>query len=129
VGAVPGPVTSMASGGCHRLLRDGMAVCVTDVDAVAELALPAGDGVPPAGRGTRGRDRGGPGAVDLDDLDGVGRRLFDALPVRRAADVTSIARAAGLALDETRGALGLLELAGFAVREGGAWRRAPRGAR
>src|SRR5690606_18729050 len=38
VGAVPGPVTSMASAGCHRLLRDGAAVCVTDADEVAELA-------------------------------------------------------------------------------------------
>jgi DNA processing protein len=29
VGAVPGPITSTASVGCHRLLRDGAAVCVT----------------------------------------------------------------------------------------------------
>src|SRR5690606_1128800 len=38
VGAVPGPVTSMASVGCHRLLRDGIAVCVTDAAQVLELA-------------------------------------------------------------------------------------------
>ena len=31
LGAVPGPVTSMASAGCHRLLREG-AVCVTDTN-------------------------------------------------------------------------------------------------
>ncbi|MGC5168468.1 DNA-processing protein DprA [Luteimicrobium sp. DT211] len=126
VGAVPGPVTSMASGGCHRLLRDGMAVCVTDADEVAELALPAGAGEAP-GTGGRGAGAGAGETEALDDLDGVGRRLFDALPLRRAADVASIARAAGLALDETRGALGLLELAGFAVQEAGSWRRAPRG--
>ena len=133
VGAVPGPVTSMASGGCHRLLRDGMAVCVTDADEVAELALPTGEGGAADEAGARrGGDRTGggrPDGEDLGDLDGVGRRLFDALPVRRAADVTSIARAAGLALDETRGGLGLLELAGFAVQEAGAWRRVPRPAR
>ncbi|MFC8732821.1 DNA-processing protein DprA [Luteimicrobium sp. NPDC057192] len=128
VGAVPGPVTSMASGGCHRLLRDGMAVCVTDADEVAELALPAGEGGGTSGADAR-QGGGRPGAEDLDDLDGVGRRLFDALPVRRAADVGSIARAAGLALDETRGGLGLLELAGFAVQEAGAWRRIPRPSR
>jgi len=129
VGAVPGPVTSMASGGCHRLLRDGVAVCVTDVDEVAELALPAGEG-PAAGGSEAGRPDGSRPGFDVpDDLDGVGRRLFDALPLRRAADVGSIARAAGLALDETRGGLGLLELAGFAVQDAGAWRRAPRSAR
>ena len=37
VGAVPGPVTSPASAGCHGLIRDG-AVCVTDADQIAELA-------------------------------------------------------------------------------------------
>lgn len=40
VGAVPGPVTSMASAGCHRLLRDGGAVCITGVDDVLELVGP-----------------------------------------------------------------------------------------
>jgi DNA processing protein len=28
--AVPGPVTSIQSGGCHQLIRDGAATCVTD---------------------------------------------------------------------------------------------------
>ena len=129
VGAVPGPVTSMASSGCHRLLRDGAAVCVTDVDEVAELALPVGDGLPDGGSGDRARGGTASGAGTPDGLDGVGRRLFDALPLRRAADVASIARTAGLALDETRGALGLLELAGFAVQEAGSWRRASSGNR
>ncbi|WP_235866112.1 DNA-processing protein DprA [Serinibacter arcticus] len=37
VGAVPGPVTSAASAGCHRLIREGVAVCVTDAAEVREL--------------------------------------------------------------------------------------------
>src|SRR5689334_23659569 len=41
VAAVPGPVTSASSAGCHRLLREG-AVCVTAVDEVAELLGPIG---------------------------------------------------------------------------------------
>jgi DNA processing protein len=45
LGAVPGPVTSMASAGCHRLLRDGAAVCVTDADEVLELLGGLGAGV------------------------------------------------------------------------------------
>jgi DNA processing protein len=32
--AVPGPVTSVQSGGCHQLIRDGMATCVTSVGEV-----------------------------------------------------------------------------------------------
>lgn len=38
VGAVPGPVTSAASAGCHRLLREGLAQCVTNAEEMAELA-------------------------------------------------------------------------------------------
>lgn len=41
VGAVPGPVTSIASSGCHQLLRDG-ATCVTDAAEVLDLANLAG---------------------------------------------------------------------------------------
>ncbi len=37
VGAVPGPVTSAASAGCHRLIRDGAAILVTNTDEAAEL--------------------------------------------------------------------------------------------
>ena len=59
LGAVPGPVTSPASAGCHRLIREYDAVCVTTADEMAELA-----GLPPeASRGvhssSRDRLRGG----------------------------------------------------------------------
>ena len=37
IGAVPGPVTSPASAGCHRLLREYGALCVTDAAQMAEL--------------------------------------------------------------------------------------------
>ncbi len=37
LGAVPGPVTSAASAGCHRLIRDFDAVCVTGPAEMAEL--------------------------------------------------------------------------------------------
>lgn len=37
VGAVPGPVTSAASAGCHRLLREQIAVVITDADEVRRL--------------------------------------------------------------------------------------------
>ena len=37
VGAGPGPVTSASSAGCHRLLRETPAVCVTSAEEVAQL--------------------------------------------------------------------------------------------
>jgi DNA processing protein len=37
VGAVPGPVTSAASAGCHRLLQEGIATLVTDARDATDL--------------------------------------------------------------------------------------------
>jgi DNA processing protein len=45
--AVPGPVTSAVSVGCHALLRTREAECVTSARDVLELVSPLGDGVPP----------------------------------------------------------------------------------
>jgi len=111
VGAVPGPVPSAASAGCHRLLREGKAVCVTDWAEVRELVGP----LEPA------PEQAAPSAPQ-DGLDPAGRLTLDALPVRRAAGVDSIARAAGLSVPETLAALGTLELRGLARRDGAAWR-------
>nr|WP_282836770.1 DNA-processing protein DprA [Microbacterium flavum] len=44
VGAVPGPVTSAASAGCHRLMRDGLAAVITGYDDVRELLHTVRDG-------------------------------------------------------------------------------------
>jgi len=41
VGAVPGPVTSASSAGCHRLMREGIAETVTHAGDVAELMDPS----------------------------------------------------------------------------------------
>lgn len=113
VGAVPGPVTSAASAGCHRLLREGVAVCVTDGAEVLELA--GGSDLVLDER--QAPDRPG------DGLDAESRRALDALPLRRPADPESVARAAGLTLEEIRSALGRLELGGLAEEEAGRWRR------
>lgn len=113
LGAVPGPVTSMASAGCHELLRRGAAVCVTDAAEAAELVGDVGETAPQR----RGASRPG------DDLDAAGKAVFDALPVRTPARERSIARAAGLALGDATGALGLLELMGLAEQKDGGWRR------
>lgn len=115
LGAVPGPVTSVASAGCHRLLREGAAVCVTDTAEVLELLAPAGEDMAPE-RDTSAR----PG----DDLDERTRHVLDVLPRRGAASHEELARRAGLSVAEARSAAGVLGLLGIAERTAAGWARA-----
>jgi DNA processing protein len=41
--AVPGPVTSAVSAGCHRVIREWAAVCVTSAADVVEMLTPLGE--------------------------------------------------------------------------------------
>ena len=119
LGAVPGPVTSMESVGCHRLLRDG-AVCVTDAEDALELVVPLGSVDPEA---TRAAAPSNAGAGLLDGLTGEASAVMDALPARGSASVGALARAAGRSEQEVISALGLLELSGRVTRDGLRWRR------
>lgn len=122
VGAVPGPVTSAASAGCHRLLRSGQAVCVTDAAEVGELLGPMGTSLAPEMPDADvARARDAPAGLAERE-----RRVWEALPVRGAASPMSVARVSGLEPAETRRALGRLELAGYAAREGARYRRTAR---
>ena len=144
VGAVPGSVYSANSAGCHRLLRDGSAVCVTDAQEVAELAGPldgssrfqagqgqldpARPGEPdvPGETGESGR-RAGENRADHDGLSVEDLLLLDALPVRSGTTIGKLASVAGLSLQGVRAGLARLELEGLAVRsESGQWRRGRR---
>ncbi len=115
LGAVPGPVTSTASAGCHQLLREGKAVCLTSLEDVLELASPAGEGLPAGVREVQ------PGL--LDGLDPLDSRVFDALPARASATLTSIVRTSGLSSTEVLTALGSLHIAGRVRRVGERWAR------
>lgn len=44
LGAVPGPITSVASAGCHRLLQDGLASVITGYDDIRALLDRVRDG-------------------------------------------------------------------------------------
>ncbi len=61
VGAIPGPLTSAASAGCHRLLRDGLGSIITGYDDVRELLHGVRDG---ARRAVRERT-----GLEVDPLD------------------------------------------------------------
>jgi DNA processing protein len=114
VGAVPGSVHSANSAGCHRLLRDGGAVCVTDAAEVAELAAPSGASLPePRQAGAEVQD-----GLTLEDL-----ILLDALPLRSTTSVEKLCSVAGLSPDSVRAGLGRLGLLGLAVSERGGWKR------
>ncbi len=111
VGAVPGPVTSSASTGCHVLLRDGAAV-VTRAEDVVELMGRIGELAPEDPRPT----------TALDGLSEVERQVYEALPGRGAVTVDEIALAAGLAPARVLAPLAMLEVAGLTERHDGRWR-------
>ncbi|MFJ6078437.1 DNA-processing protein DprA [Pseudarthrobacter sp. NPDC092419] len=114
VGAVPGSVHSANSAGCHRLLRDGGAICVTDAAEIAELASPSGADLPEPPQGASQVQDG----LTLEDL-----ILLDALPLRSTTSVEKLAAVAGLGTDSVRAGLGRLGLLGLAVSERGGWKR------
>lgn len=138
LGAVPGPVTAATSTGCHALLRDGAAVCVTDAAEVAELAGPYGGDAPPEEDSREGEPAPGRAAravsrrrvpAEVEALGGRARQVWDALPARTSAGLDALARTAGLAPGELLAGLGALELHGLAAQESGRWRRVRSSAR
>jgi DNA processing protein len=138
LGAVPGPITSSASAGCHRLLREYDAVCVTTAEEIADLA-PLSEGLlveqslaesPSAESPSAGAD--GPSTVEEAERRGVRPsadpagtriRLLDALSARSARSPEKIAALSGLAVDRVRAELGLLALEGAVRERGGGWVR------
>ncbi|MFW2513617.1 DNA-processing protein DprA [Demequina sp. SO4-13] len=116
VGAVPGPVTSAASAGCHTLIRDGLAVLVTGGADVVELAGPI-EVVAAVDGSAQPESESGPEFDRPED-----RAVFDAIG-HRAKDIEALAATSGLTVAEVRAALGRLELAGTVVRDAQRWRR------
>lgn len=113
--AVPGPITSTASAGCHEMIRSGMATLVTDVDEVMELLSPIGEGaVPPRLGEARLRDH-----LPEDDA-----KVLDSVAARPRS-VGKIASIAGMGTREVVTSLGRLELAGLVVPSGSGWRTQP----
>ncbi|QCO98958.1 DNA-protecting protein DprA [Arthrobacter sp. 24S4-2] len=115
VGAVPGSVHSANSAGCHRLIREGGAVCVTDAGEIAELASPSGESLVDLVPGQPAAHDG----LTLEDL-----ILLDALPLRSTSSVEKLTSVAGLSADSVRAGLGRLGLLGLAESERGGWKRA-----
>ena len=111
--AVPGPVTSMGSAGCHQLIRSG-AELVTRADEIVELVGRSGEFAEEQ-----------PHPTDpLDGLSDTELRVYEALPARGARPPDQIAVAAGLPAAAILGPLAMLEIAGLIERQDGRWRLA-----
>jgi DNA processing protein len=108
LGAVPGPVTSAASAGVHRLLRECDAHCITCADDVRELL-----GIRVATRGSTGEPEG-----RTDDT----TRVRDAMSARVWRSADEIARRSGLARVDVEAILGLIGLEGGLDRSANGWR-------
>jgi DNA processing protein len=112
--AVPGPVTSEQSAGCHELIRDYGAMCVTCATDVFEH-------ISPPGAGPLGGPRMGP-ATARDMLDPVTTAVLEQVPVRGGRGPASIAVRAGVDLDTAMRCLGTLAAGGFVQRCDLGWR-------
>jgi DNA processing protein len=152
--AVPGPVTSEVSAGCHKIMREWGAVCVTGAADVIEMLAPLGE----PGVGERPVPGERPGSMQeglwpgpLSDgvqsgtsvtgvperqrgqllaraaLDALTLDVLEAIPARGAGPAT-IAVAAGLSVDAVLRSLGLLAAGGYVERCARGWRiRTPAG--
>jgi len=112
--AVPGPVTSGQSAGCHRLLREGGAELVTGLAEVLEALGPIGAALAGVPTGPR---------RPTDGLDPVGALVHDALPARAARSAGWLATEAGVPVGAVRAALVGLARSGLAEQHDGLWQR------
>lgn len=103
LGAVPGAITSSTSAGCHRLMREYDAVCITGLGDVRDLI----------------GETNAPQPLAYEAPEKV--RLSDALSSRRARTVDELARRSGLAPADVIATLGLMNLAGEAVAREDGW--------
>lgn len=114
--AVPGPVTSAASKGCHRMIREGEARLVADAhDVVAEAGM-AGE-----------TDEGRPSMFrEIDALSESALLVYEALPATGTLSPRELSDVSSLPLATVRSVLPLLELDGFVASDETGWSRVVR---
>nr|WP_255495013.1 DNA-processing protein DprA [Nocardia sp. GTS18] len=113
--AVPGPVGSASSVGCHRMIREGEALLVTRAEDVIEeagpLRLPVGEGAP----------------IDpAHHLRGAEAEVYAALPAVGSRQPRDLAGQCGLDLATVRAVLPSLELADLVGCDSEGWFRTRR---
>ena len=116
--AVPGPITSAMSVGCHDLLRSGGALLVGSVGEILEAVGPVGEHLDPE-RKTRRRSTDGLGDQAL--------RVHEALRRGEGRSADEVAVDSGVPLDRVRALLPELELTGLAAHCESGWCQAKGG--
>lgn len=123
--AVPGPVTSQQSAGCHRIIRDWQGTLVTNAADVLEMVGRLGSEelseTAAESAGSIAGRRPEP-VLPRDALDLESATVLDALPVRGGIGTAAVARQAGVDLGTVVRCLGALAAGGFAERCEGGWR-------
>ncbi|GII20639.1 DNA-processing protein DprA [Planosporangium mesophilum] len=114
--AVPGPVTSAMSVGCHAELRQEGTRLVNDHGEVIEEVGRIGDDLAPTPRGPE---------RPHDTLDPLAAQLLDAVLPRKARTAEEVAAAAGVSGRDARRTLPTLVAAGFVVEHDNGYRLAP----
>ncbi|GAA2828586.1 DNA protecting protein DprA [Leucobacter komagatae] len=117
LGAVPGPVTSAASAGCHRLVREYNASLITSGSEVLELLDAQADGG--FGATDTAAVAGGGAAEDAageDRQPPLHLRVLDALPLRGGRLACDVAARAGITREEALRTLAELELLGYVAQ-------------
>lgn len=111
--AVPGPVTSAASTGCHRMIRDDEARLVTSARDVVEEAGPIGVDDVESGDWSR----------PIDALSGDRLAVYEALPGSGARSPRELSESSGVVPERVRAVLTLLELDGYVGSDNTGWFR------
>jgi DNA processing protein len=114
--AVPGPVTSAQSAGCHKIIRDWNATLVTSTTDILAMVTPIGevDGLLPRPVA--------PDPMSRDGLDLDSARVLDAFPARGAIGTSTIATQAGVELATVLRCIGVLAGNGFIEHCDQGWR-------
>ena len=146
--AVPGPVTSEQSAGCHHIIREWQGTLVTTAAEVIEHLSPVGATLEPANaplvtdlaaptgptgptgpvgpadppRPRSARRRRVRPALDLDAMDLETTQVLDAMPARGGMAATRIAQRAGMAPTTAVRCLAALAASGFIERCNEGWR-------
>jgi DNA processing protein len=111
--AVPGPITSDQSAGCHELIRESAATCVTGARDVIEMVSPLGDAAATAVTEP---------AVPVGGLNPVTASVLQAVAQRTGRGPATIATIAGVDLDTALRCLGMLSATGYVERCDQGWR-------
>ncbi|QFU87479.1 hypothetical protein YIM_11385 [Amycolatopsis sp. YIM 10] len=110
--AVPGPIGSAMSAGCHQLIRDSAATLVGSLDDVLETVGKLGTSL--TGRTPRPRR-------STDGLGEEAMRVHGALELREGRHTEQIATDSGVPINRVRALLPELELDGLATRADDGW--------